>query len=867
MLLGGLQNGFGGGVKLNAEIPLIVNNQCYFIPSVGMEAIVLGNTLLYLDSQFIEQYFTFSGNLDCSTLQFSGLTVDLAQPYQFLMVPLPEVGAGVDFLIGPIPLSVNFDIGGDITAQIADAQITTDENFQFANCSIVPEVIIVVDLSASIEVLFGVASVALVTHPTADMETEVTYPPPDIDLSGAFLVPWEVVGSLGWGVVQGVLYQDTLGPWTFGTDGQLILDTKIPPLLARLRTLSVPDVLPNPCIASGNGNSAVVVWIHDNDPAPGTATPEVYYSFKVGSVWSEPAPIDTSANSLFEMDPAAAFLPDGDVIAVWSANDAPANETDVNEILAAQDVFYSFWDSESQAWSPPQKLIDDDTPDGVASLACDTAGNILVVWTKILGDSVHHRNSWALYYTHWDGSEWSEPAPLPMTDSDNEADCAVTLAYGPDGEATAVWLHDADGDFNTGEDTELRCAVWDGSNWSNPLVLTDNVEKERSPFVTYDMNGNVLLVWASNDSTIDKIYFSQKDISGSWSIPTVVTETNQFLESPIIKVDNRGIAMCIWRGYKGYDGDLFYSMKDLRDPESQWTEPACLTDDSLTDWLQALAIDTDNNALYVWAKQNWTGSEPRYSEKGIYLSDGIFVGGSGIKENLSLGDLNTGSHAILPDLSIEPENIVVSDTFPDLGDTVLIEARISNIGDVVSDTVLVRILDGHPDSGGTQIGPDFNVVIEPDTFIVVSTNWIALAGIHNIYVQVDPQNEVEELDEGNNQSYTTCYVVPDLLIDSSGIAFSNENPLVGDMVLISAAIQNTGSVPANDVEVVILDGSPDDSLSQVIDTCLISQIEPGSSATVQANWLSHYGRHSIYIQIDPDNEIIEPVEDNNVAFR
>ncbi|MFQ6039814.1 MAG: hypothetical protein ACE5PV_03075 [Candidatus Poribacteria bacterium] len=62
-------------------------------------------------------------------------------------------------------------------------------------------------------------------------------------------------------------------------------------------------------------------------------------------------------------------------------------------------------------------------------------------------------------------------------------------------------------------------------------------------------------------------------------------------ESPTVNVDSRGIAMVVWRGYNGYDGDLFYAMSDVS--LGNWTVPRTLTDDDASSWLATTAIDSD----------------------------------------------------------------------------------------------------------------------------------------------------------------------------------------------------------------------------------------------------------------------------------
>ena len=155
------------------------------------------------------------------------------------------------------------------------------------------------------------------------------------------------------------------------------------------------------------------------------------------------------------------------------------------------------------------------------------------------------------------------------------------MAYSPNGNAIAAWLKDADADFGTPEDTEIYYSEWNGSNWTSPAPVTLNDEAERSPSITFAPDGTAVLTWGSDlvvaENELERIYVAVKPEGGIWTSPSIVTESWEMAESPTVNVDSRGIAMVVWRGYNGYDGDLFYAMSDVN--LGNWTVPRTLTDD------------------------------------------------------------------------------------------------------------------------------------------------------------------------------------------------------------------------------------------------------------------------------------------------
>jgi len=878
LLLGNLETRVAGGAVLNASVPLERGGDPIpFNPDFGGDVVILGNEIFHgdlyemLEELGREHYVVVTGYLDPWSLEFNQIEFHMNQPFEFDPFVLPEAHRDLHFGIPtpvgvPIPVTVGVDLGGEVTPRIDDVGAFINSSFAFDSLFIDPTAEIIVDLSAKIGIAFDVASVAFIAHPTADLESRLLYPPPGFHLSGAFLVPFELVGSLGWGFVSGTLYQDTLGPWTFGTEGERILAERMPLLLARLDSLNLPDILPNPYMATDPYGHAMVVWIHDNDPTPGRADPDVYYAVWDGTSWGSAQPIESGSNDRFELDPVVAFMPNGDAIAVWSANTAPDYVKDLNSIFSTQDIYYSIWNHTTGEWGDVQQLISDSLPDGLASVAVGPRGQVLVAWNKILSDSISDKRSWAVYYTYWDGTHWTDPAPIPGTDTDNAADCMVRVAYSPDGTAIAVWLYDGDGDFATTFDTDLKYAIWDGQSWSSAEMLTSTAqEAEQNASVVFDSLGRAIVVWTAKDSTIDRLYFSMMDTTGDWSTPELIYETPQFAYQPIVQVTDQDIVMVFWRGYQGYDGDLFYTMKDLRN-SSGWLQPRALTDDSLTDWLATMAIDANNNALYIWSKWNWTGSQPLMAEDGRYFADGLFFAGKGIKSDMSLGDLNMGAHPILPDLAVSNSSMSVSDRFAALGDTVTVSAVVWNSGDVASDTVTVRFTYGHPDSGDVLIEPEFRIALEPDSSETLTVQWVVQPGINRIYVVIDPENVEQELSEANNIAFVDCYVVADLAIDSTDISFDNPNPLVGDTVTVTAWVHNIGSVASDSVLVAFYDGNPDDSTSILLDSMRIGAVAPDDSVEVETRLAATYGEHRIFVAIDPENELLEPNESNNTAF-
>ena len=108
---------------------------------------------------------------------------------------------------------------------------------------------------------------------------------------------------------------------------------------------------------------------------------------------------------------------------------------------------------------------------------------------------------------------------------------------------------------------------------------------------------------------------------------------------------------------------------------------------------------------------------------------------------------------------------------------------------------------------------------------------------------------------------------PDLAVFPGDIGFFDNDPMSGDMVTISAGIHNLGNLHASNVLVQVWDGAPETG-SQIGSDQIIQSIVFGETETIQVEWntASLSGQRTIYVTVDPNNDIEESDETNNVVF-
>ncbi len=235
-----------------------------------------------------------------------------------------------------------------------------------------------------------------------------------------------------------------------------------------------------------------------------------------------------------------------------------------------------------------------------------------------------------------------------------------------------------------------------------------------------------------------------------------------------------------------------------------------------------------------------------------------------------------GLNHIGPDLFIATADISLSNPTPSDSEVVIIAAIVRNGGIQSADTILVQVFDGHPDAGGLQIGTDATIsTLAPggDSTIHVDWNTLGLAGDHDIYVLVDPLNEIREPSKLNNTAVKPVHVYfpPDLLIDDDGIVFDPPEPDACEAFTIRTIVKNVGELTALSVPLQVWNGDPDAGGTPLMTTpFIIPSIPHSSQITFNLNIPEDYfcvpGPYEIHACVDMDNAIREISESNNCNF-
>ncbi|MBI5000280.1 MAG: zinc ribbon domain-containing protein [Euryarchaeota archaeon] len=220
---------------------------------------------------------------------------------------------------------------------------------------------------------------------------------------------------------------------------------------------------------------------------------------------------------------------------------------------------------------------------------------------------------------------------------------------------------------------------------------------------------------------------------------------------------------------------------------------------------------------------------------------------------------------VLPDL--DPP-VWASNANPGRGQSVTITTVVNNTGVADAYSVLIYIRD----STTSEI-----IKAEVAPFIAknggsywinatTSFNDISDIGAHNITVEVDPYNQIPEMNNSNNVGWTIITVrgLPDIEIGSIGV--SPLTRVVNSTASVIIQVNNIGDVPTGsfDMRTYVRSASLAINDTVLLNTTTIGSIPAGAYVTVNVSWLPGLpGTYDVIVDADPTNAVAEFNKTNN----
>jgi subtilase family serine protease len=203
------------------------------------------------------------------------------------------------------------------------------------------------------------------------------------------------------------------------------------------------------------------------------------------------------------------------------------------------------------------------------------------------------------------------------------------------------------------------------------------------------------------------------------------------------------------------------------------------------------------------------------------------------------------------------------------GGAVIVGARAVNFGAATTVPVSVNLYAQDPATNPAILGVATLPAMATGAQLPVTINVAALAlrGLQTMQLKIDPANIVQERNESDNIIIRELNVLsfPDLITNVSGIRLTPSQPIVGQNVVATIALLNTGGQEARNFQVELREGAADGVLVGPAQTVL--SLLPSSARELSFSWIFGQtpGANKVTVKIDALNTVVETNEGNNTA--
>jgi hypothetical protein len=303
--------------------------------------------------------------------------------------------------------------------------------------------------------------------------------------------------------------------------------------------------------------------------------------------------IDIGDENSSAMAPQIAFDGHGYAMAVWQQHDGRRFHIWANRYKA------------NVGWSVAQRIHTHNRGDAYQpQISLDSQGNALVVWAHCEGECC---SVWVNHYASGLGAEtdavvhsgWGGAVRLQADLAGNDSLPQVT--FDPHGNALAVWQH---------KDEANNISVWSnryvaGTGWGALATMVEwrGQGEARSPQISFDHQGNAMMLWAQHDGWQSfRIWATRYQAGSGWCAGVQITQHSGNANNPHIAFDPHGNALVV---FEQVDGECSHIGTTRYTAGAGWSTPKLLETDCAGDaYHPHIAMDASGCALLVWEQSD-----------------------------------------------------------------------------------------------------------------------------------------------------------------------------------------------------------------------------------------------------------------------
>jgi hypothetical protein len=239
------------------------------------------------------------------------------------------------------------------------------------------------------------------------------------------------------------------------------------------------------------------------------------------------------------------------------------------------------------------------------SSIADTANNVHAVWIQALGSATNPIES-RIVYSRWNGSEWTQPAPI-FSDLSGPP---LNLSLGIDSQDRLLlsWVNQQTGDllFTWASSERANIPV----EWIQPALVSSTSSLTNSPDILVDSSDRIVIAYAITLNESRGIYLVQSTDGGeTWSQPIrvfdAVSANWDMVDRPKLAVTEDGKLHILFTKYSllGNQQPLGVYYSQSADGGTTWTNPEVISEQPVQ-WNE---IGASGETLHrFWQEKNIT---------------------------------------------------------------------------------------------------------------------------------------------------------------------------------------------------------------------------------------------------------------------
>jgi PKD repeat protein len=488
------------------------------------------------------------------------------------------------------------------------------------------------------------------------------------------------------------------------------------------------------------GQNRLLLHVEQNASLPVLQSTNIAWSYNNGMSWSAPALLTNDTQA--EIAPVAGVDAQQKVVGAWLRIKDPAFNTEITEVdnlplfYNKLEVVSAVFDPATQTWSSVTQLTNNTAFETNLRLAHDNAGNLLLTWlSNDDGEFTSTGSSPStLYYSRWDGTGWTSPAPVAVGLIGVNT---FTVVINDD---SAFIVLPRDPDSQTSGDGVLDLYTWNGSNWSAAQTFAAGGVENRLPSVVYDEQGEGHVVWLRGTDLVHATLSNrtpQLIRSGSASVA--------FYHAQLL-INPQGNITLVWQEVVDNGPANIFAM--IYDPSSQtWSADRRLNEDT-ADMRAMHGFYSSDGQLHL----AYLATEILRTEQTVTLEDGSSVVVPEIPEE-GRTDLRLLAHRLIVDLAVADDGLLLMPSTSVAGQAASATVDVHNAGDFSVGSFSINLYAGQPEMGGVLIGTAIvNGPFAAGDHREVTIPFTYPASGGEIVAAIDAGNQVAEFSETNNRT-------------------------------------------------------------------------------------------------------------------